>query len=44
MGTLYLLADETMQNQQQEDCRLIVQVETAEETDNQALHKAAEVQ
>ena len=43
MGTLYLLADETMQNQQQEDCRLIVEVETAGETDNQALHKAAEV-
>jgi hypothetical protein len=40
MGTLYLLADETMQNQQQEDCRLIAQVR---KRDNQALHKAAEV-
>jgi hypothetical protein len=43
MAAFYFLADETVQNQQQQDCRLIVEIGAPDEADNQCLHKAAEI-
>ena len=43
MAAFYLLADETVQNQQQQDCRLIVEISAPDGADNQRLHKAAEI-
>jgi hypothetical protein len=43
MATFYLVAQEPVANEQQQDCRLIVQVTgTAEGGDNQALQQEAE--
>jgi hypothetical protein len=43
MATLYLVAQEPVANEQQQDCRLIVQVNgTPEGGDNQALQQEAE--
>jgi hypothetical protein len=44
MTTFFLLANESVPNQQQQDCRLIVQVSTLSDDDNVALHKTAEVE
>ena len=43
MAAFYLLADETVQNQQRQDCRLIVEISAPDGADNQRLHKAAEI-
>jgi hypothetical protein len=43
MATIYLLADETVQNQQQQDCRLIAEICAPDGADNRGLHKAAEI-
>jgi hypothetical protein len=39
----YLLAEETVQNSQQQDCRLILEISAPDGADHQALHKAAEI-
>jgi hypothetical protein len=43
MAAFYLLAEETVQNQHQQDCRLIVEFSAPDAVDIQALHKAAEI-
>jgi hypothetical protein len=43
MHSIYLLAEATIQNQRQEDCRLIVQLETENGGMTKDLQKAAEV-
>jgi hypothetical protein len=43
MAVLYFLADEPVQNDQQQDCRLIVEVHVPEGTDNESVHKETEV-
>ncbi len=42
MTTFFLLANESIPNQQQQDCRLIVEVSTLLDEDNVALQKKAE--
>jgi hypothetical protein len=41
-ATLYLLAEEPVQNQQQQDCCLIVEVHAPDGIDNQWVQQAAE--
>jgi hypothetical protein len=43
MAAFYLLAEETVQNSQQQDCRLILEISAPDGADHQALHKAAEI-
>jgi hypothetical protein len=42
MATLYLLAEEPVQNRQQQDCCLIVEVQAPDGIDNQWVRRAAE--
>ena len=43
MAILYFLADEPVQNHQQQDCRLIVEVHAPDGADTQWVHKDAEI-
>jgi hypothetical protein len=43
IAILYFLADEPVQNHQQQDRRLIVEVHASDGTDNQWVHKEAEI-
>ena len=42
MATLYLLADETVKNPQEQDCRLVVIIYAPDGSDSGALRKEAE--
>jgi hypothetical protein len=42
MAIIFLLAEELIPNRQQQDCRLIVQIESPDEVDSQTLHHLAE--
>jgi hypothetical protein len=44
MTKLFLLANEPVPNQQQQDCRLVIEVRSPIDTDNVSLQKAAEVE
>jgi hypothetical protein len=43
MAAFYLLAEETIQNSQQQDCRLILEISAPDGADHEVLHKAAEI-
>ncbi|HYY26824.1 MAG TPA: hypothetical protein VE860_02720 [Chthoniobacterales bacterium] len=44
MTKLFLLANQPVPNQQQQDCRLVIEIRSPVQTDNASLQKAAEVE